>query len=153
MRLYLQYTSDIDKEHIKEASKLKNEEEAKSIGWNFIGSGCFKRAYKKGNVVVKFNATDGNNMHMLKELLLYKEANRKYKKHLARIFGGDGTRIIQRFVNFSKGYQFTEQDRKQMCEIASGLGIGDYCVGHNVVKNNNKQVIFYDFSGHCLRNV
>jgi len=152
MKLYLQYTSDIDKIHIREAAALENEHSAGKEGWEYIGAGCYKRAYKKGNVVVKFNAQDGNNMHMLKEILLYKEAPRKYKKHMARVFGGNGTRIIQRFVEHN-GEHFGEKDRQKMCKIADELGMGDFAAGHNVVKNKKKEIVFYDFSGHCLRNI
>jgi hypothetical protein len=152
IKVYLQYTSDKDKEYIREAAKLKDGDEAEKLGWVFIGSGCFKKAYQKGDIVVKFNSLDNNNMHMLKELILYKEANKKYKKHLARIFGGDGTRIIQRFVKVKNTY-FSNKDNRKMVEIAKSLGIGDYCSGHNVVKDVNDMIVFYDFSGHCLNNV
>lgn len=152
MKLYLQYTSDIDKEYIKEAAKL-DEKQAQKEGWEWVGAGCYKRAYRKGNVIVKFNALDGNNnMHMLREILLYKEASRKHKKHMARIFGGDGTRIIQRAVDH-KGNGLNAKEIHKMNKIAGELGLGDFAPGHNVVRTNKEKIVFYDFSGHRLRNI
>jgi Zn/Cd-binding protein ZinT len=151
MKLYLQYTSDIDKAHIKEAAIL-SEKYTEQEGWKFIGAGCYKRAYRKGNIVVKFNSMADNNMHMLKEILLYREAPRKYKKHMARIFGGDGTRIIQKAIDDS-GSCFNEKELVKMKKVAKNLGMGDFAPGHNVVITRKREMIFYDFSGHCLRNI
>ena len=154
MKLNLQYTSHLDKEHIKEAAKLKDGEDAMLNGWDHIGSGVFKKAYKKGNVVVKFNNQQpSHNMHMLREVVLYKDAHRKYKRHLARIFGGNGEKIIQKFLDYDKHCPFNKEDKDKMRKIGVALGISDYFPGTNVVKTKDNTVVFYDFSGHSLTNI
>jgi hypothetical protein len=153
MKLHLQYTSCLDKEHIKEAAKLKDDNDAKLKGWEHVGNGVFKRTYRKGNIVVKFNNQADNKMHMLKEILLYREAPKKYKKHLARIFGGDGTKIIQRFLDYDKKRSYSKEECNEIRKIGDTLGIGDYFAGTNVVKTRKGVIVFYDFSGHGLRNI
>lgn len=152
MKLYLQYTSHLDREHIKEAAKLKDAKDAVKKGWKSIGNGAYKTAYKKDNIVVKFNLHH-DNMHMLKELILYRDVHRKYKKHLARIFGGNGRKIIQRFVEYDKDCKYTNKDHIKVEKIAQALGLFDCWAGHNAIKTKDNEIIIFDFSGHTLTNI
>ena len=150
MKSNLQYTSKLDKKYIKEASKLKSNLEAKDKGWKYIGKGAYKDTYKKGNIVVKFNRSLDNNKHMLNEIKFYKKTKKTYKKYLARIFGGDGEKIVQKFVPYNKNRKYSDNEQDKMYRLASKVGVRDVYPGQNMVKVENK-IIFYDFAGQMIQ--
>jgi len=151
MQLTLQYTNNLDREYIKEAAKFKNEGEARVKKWKFAGDGLYKSTYKKGNIIVKFASGNNGARHLLDEIKCYKQTKRKYKKHLARIFGGDEKKIIQRFIPFNPNALHTEKDIQEMRYLATKMGINDIAPDNsrdgNATKLNGK-VIFYDYGGY-----
>lgn len=151
MKLSLQYTSEVDKEFIKEAAKLKNTEDAENAGWVFIGSGVYKSSYKKGNIVVKFDRhCHAYENHMLNEIKLYQNTTKSYKKYLARIFGGDKNKIIQKLVDYDKEYKYSIKEKDRIYYLGQKLGISDFSAGANVVKARDKTIKFYDFAGQMI---
>jgi hypothetical protein len=149
MKLTLQYTNSIDKENIKEAVMLKDGEEAEKKGWKFLGSGVYKDAYLKGNIVVKFGKSlEYRPNHMLNEVNKYQKSDKNTKRYLARIFGGDNKKIIQKLVKLHKDPRLSPRQNATMVEVARKLNIGDYAPGANVVKSVDNKIVFYDFAGH-----
>ena len=150
MKLVFQYTSEEDKKYIKEAAKLENYDDAKEKGWNYMGCGVYKSAYRKGNIVVKFSLSADSN-HLLNEVNFYRKAKRKHKEHLARIFGGDDKKIIQKLVKFNINHNYTKKEIKRMDKLSEELHIYDLAPGSNIVfSEEKKKLIFYDFAGHVL---
>lgn len=149
MKLYLQYTSWREKQIIREAASLNSTKEAEQKGWVFIGAGVFKYTYKKENIVIKFDKrTSDIPNHMLNELKFYKNTPRKYKKYLARIFGADKSRIIQRFVEPDPNRRYyTDEEQIKVNKIGSDINMWDYYAGANVIIDKNGDIVFYDFGG------
>jgi len=97
-------------------------------------------------VVVKFNRHERTD-HMIKELKLYKKASKKYKKYLARVFGGDKKKIIQRYAHNSSN-TYSEAERKKVKDLVAALKIPDCWAGRNMSKDENGVIKVYDFGGH-----
>lgn len=97
MKIYHQHTNNIDKKYIREASLLKTQTEAEMRGWKKLGTGKNKIVYKKGMIVVKF-AKKNRSEHLLREVKKYFAVPKYYRKYFARIFAGDKSKIIQRYI-------------------------------------------------------
>lgn len=144
----MQYTTAKEKEHIREAAGIKSETEAARKGWKFIGKGLYKNCYKKGNIVLKFGRPDVYSFdrdHMKVELRFYKKTPKHLRKYLARVFGGNESIMIQRFVN--KNHRFTEKDEHRMSRVAKVIKMWDWCYGQNLAVDKDGNVKAYDFGG------
>jgi len=92
---YLQYTDKKTKALVKEAMALKDEDDAGKKGWRWLGSGGYKIAYGKGNVVVKFTSS----CEVQDEVGYYLSIPSKLRRmHFARIYGYTKDRIVQQRV-------------------------------------------------------
>lgn len=144
MYLYLQHTSSLDKKYIREAAELKFQSDALRNGWIKIGSGKNKVVYKKGNVALKF-AKRGKSL--TKEINKYFSIPRYYRKYLARIFGGNNNKIIQRYVPINIKSKYSGREFMKFDIMTEKLRIWDVSLFHNVSIIEDKPVI-YDF-GCC----
>jgi len=146
MKLNLQYTTAAQKEHIIGAASIKDGHEAIRKGWVHIGEGLYKTAYRKSNIVLKLNnGTDPD--HMLNEIEFYRRTPKYYKQFLASVYGGDGRRIIQKFVK-SKPTIYTDQECDRIYYIGGIINMEDYDDDWNVCITKDNKIQFYDFAGH-----
>lgn len=102
------------------------------------------RQYKKGRVFVKF-AYRG--ISLTKEIDKYFSVSKHYRKYLARIFGGNEHKIIQRYVPIKIKSKYSGREFARFNIMTAKLRIWDVSLYHNISIINNKPVI-YDF-GCC----
>jgi len=121
--VYLQYTSSRDKKYIREALALEDWVDAVKKGWKLVGSGAFRKAYRKGNIVVKFAHDNSCKVHM-KERSFYLSAPPHMRKFLARVFAVGNRRVVQRYVPHDK-HKWTKAQHEQAVQFIDALDIED----------------------------
>lgn len=137
--------SEARRKLIKEAMSLKNKEHAVANGWQHIGSGAYKHAYKKGNIVVKFPNIYQNNS-CLAEGNLYTKVKYKHKKYFARVYAFNKSRNIQEYI---KGKKMSKKSFDTLTKVLSEYKIIDFAIGHNTGTRAKIPVIFdYMVSGY-----
>lgn len=148
--MYLQYTSNRDKKYIREALNLKDYEDAKRKRWKPIGTGAFRKAYRKGNVVVKFAHNKRCRVH-IREMRFYLSAPPHMRKYLARVFAVDKGKIIQRYVPYNRK-KWTREQHDRAWDFIDMLSIEDAYpakpgrkVAHNMAIYKGRPVLF-DFN-------
>ena len=146
IRLYLQSTTKTDKKYIKEAARIKYQNEALRKGWIKIGSGLNKVVYKKGQIVIKF-AKRGKERYNQQEVDKYFSLTKYYRRYFARIFGGDDRKIIQRYIPIHIKPKYTGREYMLFDMLSNKLRVWDVSLHHNISIIDGRPVI-YDF-GCC----
>lgn len=122
-----------DRKLIKEAMRIidsgGHDASFRKNGWRGPFKGVYKKAFIKGNIVVK----NGPSVQLEEELKLWNKtyrykSYRRFRKHLARVFGIYKGRMFQRFI--SDNGEYCSDENK--CErIAYSIGICDWgCHNH-----------------------
>lgn len=147
-RMFLQYSSNKDKKLILEALELKNHKDAILRGWVWLGTGVYRRTYKKGNIVVKFGRSNKCKAH-IKELNYYLSVSKHHRKYLARIFAIAPRRIVQRYIKMSCSWN--KNQTKKGFEVLNKLKIKDAYPGNKYHKGHNMGIdkgvpIVFDFN-------
>lgn len=151
IRLHTQKTTKADKKNIKQATKFKYPADAQKAKWKFIGSGGYKKVYKKGKIVVKFPIYDdygrwskGSSIsHIIGEAKAYFKLKKRERRYFARIFGYDKHKSIQRFTPEIKIKRNGKKWYKCF-EVIEKFKLWDAYPGGNMTYFEDRPVV-YDF--------
>lgn len=157
--MYTQHTSKNQRKLIKEALSFKTQKEAREKGWKLIGEGAFRKAYRKGNIVLKFTKRlpyGEDRDACVREAYFYFKVLRPYqRKNFARIYAWRNDRIIQKYYPQKK--LWTIDDEIKVERLINRFNLEDVAAGndkydsHNVTIYKGRPICYdMDIESVCL---
>lgn len=150
--MYTQHTSENQKRIIKEALGLNSQAEAIRKGWKLIGEGAFRKAYKKGNIVVKFvkkSSYCSDRDACMREVYYYFKILKPHqRKNFARIYAWRRDRVVQQYYPPVKRGKWSIDDEIKVNRLIEKFNLQDVDAGcnryggHNVTMHKGRPICY-----------